>query len=143
MFDRFTELQGRILGLIDRTEALLLDRDAPDVGALGSTRWELARTLREYQLFKHSCIFDPLDQRRGPDASSARIMKADCIRFGEEFLAYVLRWSAASPLQQWDEFETASRDMIARIRAQLVAERIGVTDLLGAGSPPPRVRLTT
>jgi hypothetical protein len=143
MFDRFTELQSRIHGLVDRTEALLLDRGAPDIGALGSARWELARTLREYQLFKHSCIFDPLEQRRGADASSARIMKADCIRFGEEFLAYVLRWSAASPLQQWDEFESASRDMIARIRAQLAAERIGVTDLLGSGAPQPRVRLAT
>ena len=143
MFDRFTEYQSRIHGLVDRTEAFLLDREARDVGALGSARWELARTLREYQLFKHSCIFDPLERRCDPKALGVRIMKADCIRFGEEFLAYVLRWSAASPLQQWEEFESTSRDMIARIRAQLAAERIGVTELLSAASQQPKLWVAT
>lgn len=143
MFDRFTDYQGRIHDLVERTEALLLDRTARDIGALGSARWELARALREYQLFKHSCIFDPLEQRRDPRAFEARIMKADCIRFGEEFLAYVLRWSAASPLQQWDEFESASRAMIARIRAQLASERIAVAGLLDPGSRQPGQRLAT
>lgn len=143
MVNRFTELQRRIHGLVERTEALLLDRTAPDVGALGSARWELARTLREYQLFKQSCIFDPLEQRRDPRALDARIMKADCIRFGEEFLAYVLRWSAASPLQQWDEFDSASRDMIARIRAQLAAERISVPSLVDTDPPQAGRRLAT
>lgn len=143
MFNRFTELQGRIHGLVERTEALLLDSTARDIGALGSARWELARTLREYQLFKQSCIFDQLEQRHDPRAPRTRVMKADCIRFGEEFLAYVLRWSAASPLQQWDEFESASRDMIARIRAQLARERIAIAGLSDAGPPQAERRLAT
>jgi len=143
MFNRFTNLQGRIRGLIERTETLLLDPTARDIGALGSVRWELARTLREYQLFKHSCIFDQLEQHHDPRAPRARAMKADCIRFGEEFLAYVLRWSAASPLQQWDEFEAASRDLIARIRAQLAKERNAIVGLLDTSSPQPERRLAT
>ena len=133
MFNRFTDLQGRIRGLIERTETLLLDPTARDIGALGSVRWELARTLREYQLFKQSCIFDPMEQRRDPKAPCARAMKADCIRFGEDFLAYMLRWSAVSPLQQWDEFVAASLEMGARIRNQLAVELAGITAMFGQG----------
>lgn len=132
MFDRFTELQSRIHAIVDESEALLVQGDARNADALGKVRWELARALREYQLFKHSCIFDPIERRQDPNAPKARRMRADCIRFGEEFLAYVLRWSAASPLQQWDEFESASRSMVAGIRAQLASERIAMADLLGA-----------
>ena len=129
MFEQFIELQDRILAITDRTEAILRS-DSKDVAALGNCRWEAARTLREYQLFKHGRIFDPLEKGQDYRAIKARRMKADCIRVGEEFRAYVLKWSVVSILDHWAEYHPAALDLIARIRAHLAKERIGVAELL-------------
>ncbi|HMI17954.1 MAG TPA: hypothetical protein VK533_00280 [Sphingomonas sp.] len=130
MFDRFMELQERILAIAVRSEAALLAPGDHDVAALGQTRWEIARALREYQLFKHTRIFDPIERQPDHRAYQARRMKAECIRVGEEFRRYVLKWSVVSILDHWAEFLPAALDAIARIRAQLAKERIGVTALL-------------
>ena len=129
MFEQFVELQDRILAIADRSEAILRS-DSKDVAALGNCRWEAARTLREYQLFKHNRIFDPLEKGQDYRAIRARRMKADCIRVGDEFRAYVLKWSVVSILDHWSEYHPAALDLIARIRAHLAKERIGVAELL-------------
>jgi hypothetical protein len=129
MFEQFVELQDRIHAIVNRSEAILRS-DSRDVAALGNCRWEAARTLREYQLFKHSRIFDPLERVQDYRAIKARRMKADCIRVGEEFRAYVLKWSVVSILDHWAEYHPAALDAVARMRAQLAKERAGVAELL-------------
>ena len=134
MFDRFVELQDRILAITVRSEAILRDPDKRDVAALGNARWEVTRALREYQIFKHTRIFDPLEKCGDHRAFQARRMKAECIRVGEEFRRYVLKWSAVSILDHWADYHPAALDSIARIRAQLAKERIGVATLLDVRS---------
>ena len=130
MLERFIELQDRILAIALRSEAVLLAPGDHDVAALGQARWEIARALREYQLFKHTRIFDPIERQPDHRAHQARRMKAECIRVGEEFHRYVLKWSVVSILDHWAEFLPAALDAIARTRAQLAKERIGVIALL-------------
>jgi hypothetical protein len=130
MFDRFAEFQSRIEALLVRGEAVLRATDDRDVSQLGQTRWEMARLLREYQLYKHTRIFDHFERVGGSQAALARQMRAECIRVGEEFRAYILKWSVTSILDNWAEYQPAALDAIARIRAQLVREQVGVERLL-------------
>ena len=128
MLEQFTLLQDRILAILDRAEAILRS-GTNDVAALGKTRWEAARALREYQLFKHSRIFDPLERGQDYRAAHARRMKAECIRVGEEFRQYVLTWSVVSILDHWAEYHPAALDAIRRIRAHLASERRAIAEL--------------
>lgn len=133
MFEHFVELQDRILAIVDRAESILRS-EARDIAALGQARWEVARALREYQLFKHSRIFDPIERGQDYRAIRARRMKAECIRVGEEFRAYVLKWSVVSILDHWADYHPAALDAAARIRAHLAKERLGVAELLDGQS---------
>jgi hypothetical protein len=134
MFEQFVELQDHILAIVDRAEAILRDPGNRDTAALGQARWQAARALRQYQLFKHSRIFDPIAAGQDFRALKARRMKEDCIRFGEGFHEYVLRWSVVSIPDNWEEFHVAALASIARIRAQLAKERAGVAELLDVKS---------
>jgi len=130
MFDQFVQLQDRIVALLDRAEAILRSSADPDIATLGLTRWEAARILREYQLFKHNRIFDPIERSQDYRAPKVRRMKAECVRFGEEFRNYVLKWSVVSILDHWAEYQPAALEAIAGIRAQLAGERASVAELL-------------
>jgi hypothetical protein len=130
MFELFVELQDRILAIVARSEALLLDKTHRDVSALGQTRWELARTLREYQLLKHTQIFDRYERQPTQAGALAQQMKRECIRAGEDFRQYVLKWSVVSILDHWDDYRPAALEAIAHVRSQLSQERAGVTNLL-------------
>jgi len=131
MFEQFLALQDRIFAIVDRAESVLRDPGNRDITTLGQCRWEAARTLREYQLFKHGRIFDPIERGQDFRALRARRMKADCVHVGEEFRAYVLKWSVVSILDHWDEYHPAALEAVRRIRAHLAKERIGVAELLG------------
>jgi hypothetical protein len=130
MFEQFIELQDRISAIVARSETILNRKDARDVAALGRTRWELAGALREYQLFKHDRIFDPLAQSEGYHARQAQRLRTECIRAGEEFRHYVLEWSAISILDRWDEYKPAALDAIARVRAYIAKDRNQISELL-------------
>jgi hypothetical protein len=130
MFDQFVELQDKILAIVARSEAFLLDETRRDVGGLGRTRWDLARTLREYQSLIFTQIFDRYEHRADQAGQLARQMKNDCIRAGEDFRQYVLKWSVISILDHWDDYRPAALEAIAKVRSQLAKERAGVTDLL-------------
>ena len=134
MFEQFVELQDHIHAIVDRAEAILREPGNRDVAALGQARWQAARALRQYQLFKHGRIFDPIAASQDFRAVKARQMKDDCIRFGEAFHKYVLRWSVVSISDNWEEYHAAALASVARIRAQLVRERAGVAELLGVKS---------
>lgn len=129
MFEQFVELQDRILAIVARAEAILRS-DVRDVAGLGKARWEVARALREYQLFKHARVFDPLSGGQDFRGVQARRMKAECVRVGEEFRQYVLKWSVVSILDHWAEYHPAALDAVVRIRAQLARERAGVLRLI-------------
>ena len=57
--DAFIAHQARILLQLSQAEDLLRAGDEQAVEALGRMRWLLVRLLREYQIFKHSRIFEP------------------------------------------------------------------------------------
>jgi hypothetical protein len=61
-------------------------------------------------------------------------MKADCVRMGEQFRAYVLKWSVVSIADHWAEFYPAALDVMALIRTHLARERAGVAELVEAQS---------
>lgn len=129
MFEHFLELQDRILAIASRAEALLRS-DTKDVATLGQGRWEVARALLEYQMFKHSRIFDPIDRAQNGRAARARGMKAECLRFGDELRAYVLKWSSLSVVDHWEQYKPAALEGIARMRAHLARERAEIAELL-------------
>jgi hypothetical protein len=129
MFEQFVEFQNRILAIAARSETVL-ESGQRDVAALSAARWEIARTLREYQLFKHIRIFDPLLGRNDYRGCKAERMKAECIQFGERFRDHVLKWSVVSILDHWDEYQPAALATIGEIRKQLARERSGVAVLL-------------
>jgi len=129
MFDHFLETQDNILAISDRAEEIICS-DTRDLAALGEARWELARALREYQLFKHSRIFDPIASAHDGRTIKAQCMKAECIRVGEAFRAYILKWSSVSVTDHWADYQPAALEAIARIRAHLMRERAGVAELL-------------
>lgn len=130
MFDKLMQFQERILALLDRSEAVLRSQGDPDIALLGQTRWELARVLREYQLMKHGQLFDRFERGTDERAQRARRMKAECIRAGEKFRDYILRWSVVSILDEWDDYVPAALESIERIRALLAREREGMAYLL-------------
>jgi len=134
MFDQFVELQDRILAIVARSEAFLLDQTRRDVGGLGRTRWDLARTLRDYQSLIHAQIFDRYERCPDQAGQLAQQLKGDCIRAGEDFRQYVLKWSVTSILDHWDDYRPAALEAIAKVRSQLAKERAGVTDLLRLGA---------
>ncbi|MBW8744425.1 MAG: hypothetical protein JF628_08785 [Sphingomonas sp.] len=129
MFEHFLELQDRILAISTRAEAILRS-ETRDVAALGQARWELARVLREYQLFNQGRIFDQIERMQDGRAAKVRSMKAECVRVGEEFRLHILKWSAVSVIDHWAAYQPAALDTIARIRTHLVCERAGMAELL-------------
>jgi hypothetical protein len=131
MFEQFIELQDRILAIVRRSEAALLNPEERDVAELGKTRWELARSLREYQLFKQTSIFDPIERTQDSRAPRTRRMRAECERAGEAFRQYVLKWSVVSILDYWDDYKAAALTAMTQVRAQLSGERNDMAELLG------------
>ena len=135
--------QDRALGIVARASALL-DGAAPDIGRLAQCRWELARTLRAYQIHKHRAVFDPIIAGGGASdrVRLARQLKADCIAMGDRFRAYLLHWSAKNTADVWPEYRGAAHRMIAELRLHIDRERRGIATLAAGGGtsmePPPR-----
>ena len=128
---RLADHQERILAQIDRARALV---DLDPVAArdpLARSRWGLTRLLREYQLFKHREIFDPViaggDEAR---ARLARRMKAACLAAGQDYVSYVAQWSSRDVTGCWAEYRPAMLAMVETLRDHLAAERSGVGALL-------------
>jgi hypothetical protein len=142
MFDQIRQHQDKALAIMSRVSRTL-SSTPPDVKALSQARWELARTLRAYQLYKHGSIFDPIIAReQGDRVTMARSMRADCIRMGEEYRLYVLKWSAVSVIDVWAEYRSAAIGIIGRLRAHLESERKGIVQLEQARGPSPVVVAT-
>jgi hypothetical protein len=125
------EQQARITMLLDAARDLLAS-EQPDRGtALAALRWQLVRALREYQLFKHREIFDPLAGSPHPRLSDmARSMKTRCISVGDTYGAHVQRWSNGAAVTAWEQYTAEARVVVTKIRQHLDRERAEASSLL-------------
>jgi len=123
--------QNRIYALIETAQGLLpLTSDAAQPG-LAHLRWQLLRLLREYQLFKHNEIFNPLMESSQPDlVAMATRLKASCIASGEEYRLHTTRWSGRGATEDWSGYQQATSDIIEGLYRHLQAERADVQILL-------------
>ncbi|MFW2829235.1 hypothetical protein [Sphingomonas sp. ID0503] len=114
--------QHRIIDIVGRAEAVIGADTRPSSQALGKLRWDLARAMNEYQVFKHSRIFDPAIAAGGERGSAASRMREACMAIGSEYRLYVAAWNATNILDNWDDYRAAALTMLARIRAHVDAE---------------------
>ncbi|WP_141243992.1 hypothetical protein [Sphingomonas lenta] len=119
------------MAIIDRATACL--EQSPEIARaeLAHLRWKLARALREYQVFKHSHIFDPAIASGSPSlAEAGRRLKIDCIAGGETFFRYVRFWSSKDVVANWGEFRAATRDLGRNLRDHVSSEGTQIRLLL-------------
>ena len=123
--------QARILDLIETSLQLIGQTLASAQPGLAQTRWHLLRVLREYQLFKHNEIFDPLIASQRPElAAMARRMKIACISASEEYRLHTVRWAEQGSTNDWIAYEQAVRQIAAGLKSHLAAERVESAMLL-------------
>ena len=105
---------------------------------MAKARWAAVRQLREYQVFKHTEIFDVVVRSGNAiQAAQARQLAARCIATGEAFQAHVTRWGSQDVVAQWALYQPAVTAMIARLRRSLASEQVAIAALL-AGSQSTR-----
>ena len=128
---RLVELQSMILSAIDETERSMRAGGAAAQPHAARQRWALMRTLREYQLFKHIEIFDPVIDRGDPRrAELAEAIKQRCIAAGEDYRRYVGRWTSEATELRWADYVADADAVAARIRLHMARERRDVEALL-------------
>jgi hypothetical protein len=132
MFEQFVQFQDRILAIVERTEAML-DQDDPALPGLAQIRWQFCRALQEYELYFHNNILDHIARHRPDRAREASALKAAPI--GPSFRAHVMKWSAISPADHWQEYRDSCRDGLPRLCSRLLQERAAVATLLDVGLP--------
>lgn len=98
---------------------------------LAHTRWQLLRVLREYQLFKHNEVFDPLIAASRPElVAMASRLKAACMRAAEDYRLHTLHWSEHGAADRWEEYQAAVLSIAERIDEHLETERAAIALLL-------------
>lgn len=137
------ERQSKIAALLQSADALLVVGNPVDRAAMAALRWQLVRTLREYQLFKHQEIFDPLVAAGDAGiAHRADGMKDRCVAIGNTYLAHIDSWANGATMETWDTYVTQTRGVLAKITRHLDRERGEATDLLAdVGKIRDRTRL--
>lgn len=135
---RLYDHQSRILARIDASTALLRLGPVEARVPLARARWAMARMLREYQLFKHTEIFDPViadgDDRQ---VAAARRLRDNCAAAGDGVSAHVERWTTADVTAQWASYCRSVRQSAGEMQAHIARERSQVEALL-AGTPSTR-----
>ncbi len=129
--DRLEEHQDRIVGLIGEARHAVLGPVATAREELARVRWQMLRAMREYQIFKHSEIFDPVIA--SPDAlrvASARRLKTSCIAASERYRQHTLRWSTQGIAAAWPAYVLALEETCRAIEGHLADERDLVALLL-------------
>lgn len=133
--------QDAILAHVDRaTDFALLD-PVYARGPLAKARWEMARMLRAYQLFKHTEIFDPAIACGLPhQRQAAQAMKEDCLAAGEAYWAHTRRWSSEDIACRWEDYRPAMLAMAGQIRSHVTRERANLALLLTGSTRTRRLR---
>jgi hypothetical protein len=129
-FARYLHHVERVEDIVRRGDGLLRTTGDPDIAAIGKIRWELSRAVREYQLFKHMMIFDPLMAAGGWRVGVARELKEDCLRAGADYRDYLARWSVISILDHWSDYKPAALGVVAKMRRHIARERTRMEQLL-------------
>lgn len=125
------QLGDGILSHMAAAECLTRDEPASARVPLAAARWSLVRRLRAFQLFKRTEIFGPALRRGDPDrAVAARRLADRCAAAGESFDAYVRYWSGQDVVERWDDYRPAMLGMTARLRRDVLGERLQVARLL-------------
>jgi len=132
MFDQFIQLQDRVLAIVDRAEAMLL-QDDPALPGLAQVRWQFCRALQAYELYFHNGILDSVSRRQPDRAEEASALKARPI--GPKLREHVMKWSAISPADHWQDYRNSCLDGLPRLRDRLSGERAAVTALLDVQVP--------
>jgi len=128
---RLQEHQAQVARVLAEARPLLRDEDASHLKALALARWQLLRVLREYQLFKHSEIFDPMIAAGAVGrADTARRLKGRCLDIAAAFAAYVQRWSLTGPARDWTAYTAEALAMADRIDRFMMEELVEVRALL-------------
>jgi hypothetical protein len=131
LLDRLRAHQDGILVIMGGAEPLLRDPAVRDVAALARARWALMRALTAYGLFKHNEIFDPAICRRVlGEAQRVERMKRACITMGDQFRAYVTKWSGTDVAGEWAIYQPTALAMIARLREHIATEKREIAALL-------------
>lgn len=142
LYDRLVVQQDRALAIIGEARPMLMGGlEGYDAAKMATGRWQLARVLTEYHVLKHREIFDPAIADGNPErAALARQLKAACIAVGEEFRAYVTRWSPVDKAAMWPEYRLTTLNLMSRLCDHIARERLTVQRLL---AHDPRQRAAT
>lgn len=125
------QYQRSIMTILCQGRRTLAASDASQMMALALIRWEMTRTLREYQLFKHGEIFDPIMRVAGsPRGRVAAALKERCLCLGEAFRKHVQRWSLEGPATAWDDYQREAISLAVQIEQHLEMEMREITALL-------------
>ncbi|TZG27982.1 hypothetical protein [Sphingomonas montanisoli] len=128
------EHQRKILGIMEGAEQILLHGSASDSYSMSQKRWELLRAMTSYQYYKHAEVLDPMIARGMPDQiKAAKELKARCIKLGDEFRAYVARWTQ-SGVCDWATYKPEALNLIKMIRLHMAREARAMAMLMGESS---------
>lgn len=133
--DRALELfkmhHDEIIELLAEADQIMVRNDPDRNKSIALLRWQLLRALRNYQLFKHTEVFDPLSRdENGARAAQARSMKARCITIGEQYHAHVQKWSLHGDQSFWQDYQREAVAMVRKLRQHLAEEAAGAARLM-------------
>ena len=124
--------QSRIVEILASANPLLKVESAENKTTLAGLRWRLLRLLREYQLFKHHEIFDPVAASGShSQTATAKAMKERCVTVGARYVAHVERWNDGAAAASWDAYAPEALEMIDQITLHLKREHSEAAVLLG------------
>lgn len=127
-----------IVERIAASVTLIENEGLSSLSTLAARRWQMVRLLREYQIFKHSRIFDPaIAKGSSSEIAAAYKMKVNCIAIGDEFAAYVRHWSSGVIATNWEDYRFAMIEMSTSLMAHVKTERRDIDILLSSTPSPP------
>lgn len=123
--------QTRIAAALDEKLRAVAGPQHSRAKSVAAARWALVRLLREYQLFKHTRVFDPIiNSKDFARATQADILKSKCLVAGDQYRQHVAKWSLTGTDHSWPAYEVELRLLMAGIKSHLSAEASGVSALL-------------
>lgn len=127
---RMREYHAQLSHLLDRSSHAIAEDEAGNV-ALAGLRWQLVRALREYQLFKHTEIFDPLIRNVAADrVRDATSMKDRCEQIGAQYNSFIKAWHLGNGGPSSSGYRAAARRMLDAVSRHVATEGEQIPHLL-------------
>ena len=128
---RLQSYHDDIISRIAASVAVIEADNLSSLSTLSARRWQMVRLLREYQIFKHSRIFDPAIAKGSPsEIEAAQEMKINCIAMGNVFTSYVKTWSSGLITTRWEDYRIAMIEMSTLLMRHVKSERHNVEGFL-------------